>query len=419
MTAQPAERSGRGLLYILAATVVAGGVGYLIQILAPALLPDADAYLTFSVFWSALYLCVAAIAGVQQEVTRATRPSPVPPRNTVLRTFTLLSAGVLAIVSVLVGVLLAPTIFPTAPVVLTTWFGVGIVGYLLSAVFAGVLYGLALWGPIAALIAADAVVRGVLVTVALAVDAPEGVVAAAVSVPFVLSFGLLWLVVRKRVIGRFMLDVGPRRLSVNALGTVTAAAATGIMVTGLPLLLRTTMPAASAVAIASLVLTITLTRAPLIVPLMALQSFLIVDFRGTGRRTRLARYLGMAAAATALATLAAWLWAPALVGWLTGGRYAVAGWAAAGIVLSAGLVAMMCLTGPALLSASRHGPYVAGWVSAAAATVVLLLLPLAPEPRTVVALMAAPALGLAVHFGGLRRSDAATARDPGAADVLG
>ena len=398
------EGRSRGLAYILTATAVAGAAGYAIQLAAPALIHDATAYLAFSVFWSTLYLFVAAVAGVQQEVTRATRPSAGATSGATLRNFTLVAASVVALAAAATGVLIAPVAFSPAPAGVTMWFVVGIVGYLLTAVLAGVLYGLELWRAIAALTVIDATVRGLAVLVALYLQAPAGVIAAVIALPFVFAFGTVWLGIRRSVVGRFALDVSPRRLSQNALGTVVAAAATGVMVNGLPLLLRTGLPDAAPVTLAGLILILTVTRAPLIVPLMALQSFLIVDFRGAGERLwpRLRRYMALLAVAAAAATIAAWFLGPWFVDTISAGRYAVDSLTSAGVVASAGMVALMCLTGPALLSAGRHKPYVSGWVVAAALTVGLLLLPLDTVTATLLAVLAAPAVGLAVHLVTLR-----------------
>ncbi|WP_438353535.1 hypothetical protein [Microbacterium sp. CJ88] len=420
MTTRSPERRFGGLTLILIATAVAGAVGYVIQLLAPALLGDAEAYLGFSVFWSTLYLFVSAIAGVQQEVTRATHPSPTPSRSTTLRTVTLAGGAVLVVVAVIVGLLLGPGAFSAAPVALTAWFAVGIVGYLLSAVLAGVLYGLELWREIALLTVADALIRGILTTIALVLHAPPAILGGAIATPFVLAFGLVWLVARHRVVGRFALDVAARRLLVNTSTTVLAAAATGAMVTGLPLLLRSTMPDVPAVALASLVMAITITRAPLIVPLMALQSYLIVEFRkaGTSLWPRLARYLAVAVAVAALAAVLGGLLGPWVVDVFSGGKYAIDAWTGVVVVVSAGLVSMMCLTGPALLSEARHGVYVSGWAVAALATVALLLLPVPTGLRIDLALIAPALVGLIVHLGGIRRPGG-TPRAQGAPEALG
>jgi hypothetical protein len=177
------------------------------------------------------------------------------------------------------------------------------------------------------------------------------------------------------------------------------------MVTGLPLLLRTALPSENVATLASLTMAITLTRAPLIIPLIALQSFLIVDFRSAGTHVwrRVAIYGSALIGLTAVLSAAAWAWGPAVIQWISDGRYAVAPLTMATVVASAGLVALMCLTGPALLSETRHVPFVLGWVVAAGATVVVLAVPLPTVERTMAALLLGPALGLLVHLLSIRR----------------
>jgi hypothetical protein len=181
---------------------------------------------------------------------------------------------------------------------------------------------------------------------------------------------------------------------------VLGAAAMGVLVTGLPLLLRVAMPAADTTFLASLVLVITVTRAPLIIPLMALQSYLIVEFRRGSTQIWgvLSRFLMLLAAATTMLAAAAWLWGPAVVAVISEGRLSVDSPTAAVVMLSAGLVAAMCITGPALLSESEHTWFVAGWVVAAASTIAFLVIPLDYESRTRLALLLAPALGVVVHL---------------------
>ncbi|CDK01547.1 conserved membrane hypothetical protein [Microbacterium sp. C448] len=408
-----AEGRGRSLLYILGATVVAGASGYAIQLLAPALLPSAETYLSFAAYWSTLYLLVAAVAGVQQEVTRATRAADTPPSNTTLRTFTFLAAVALTLIAVLVGAVLSGTAFAAAPVPMTAWFVIGLVGYLFTAVFAGVLSGLGQWRAVAALIALDGILRGVAVTSGMLLGAPLGVLAALISVPFILAFGVIWLAVRANVIGRFRLDVGARRLWLNAARTVAGAAATGVLVTGLPALLRAAMPDADPAVLAGLIFVITATRAPLIIPLLALQSYLIVDFRSAPSRTwrLLLRYGAIVLSASVVFAACAWLWGPPIVGFISGGRFMVQGPVAAAVVVSGGLVALMCVTGPALLAHESHRWYVRGWMLAAVTTIVFVLLPLDPVVRTVLALLVAPALGAVVHLIGARQ-DPSMRHDP-------
>jgi hypothetical protein len=397
----------RGLMFVLGATVVAGAVGYVIQLLAPATLADPAQYVAFSVFWSTLYLMVGTVGGLQQEVTRATTEGAGGSSST-LRTLTLWSAVVLGAVAVVIGLLIGRASFAGDAVSMAAWLGVGVAGYLLVAVFSGVLYGLRAWGGIAALTIVDALLRGALVAIGLLIGAAPSFLAAAVALPFGLAFLIVWTAARGRVVGRFSLDVPLGRLVANSLGTLVAAAATGVVVTGLPLVLSVTMNTHDARVVATLISVITITRAPLIVPLFALQSYLVVHFRGaTGVARQLFRYGGLVVLVAVLGMLFAYFAGPGLMSWISSGRFVVDAWTVALVVLSAGLVALMSLTGSALLAQSRHVPYAAGWVVAAVATVGLLLTPGDPVPRTLTALLVAPALGLVVHLASIRPNAAA------------
>ncbi|WP_349426780.1 hypothetical protein [Microbacterium sp. LWS13-1.2] len=395
-----AEGAATGVRAILIATVVAGILGYGIQLVAPALLPDGAAYVTFSMYWSTLYLCVAALSGVQQEVTRASRRAAESSPNATLRSFTLIVIGVVLLAAGAVALLAGPTVFRGPTGMLAVALGTGMVGYVLIAVLSGVLYGLHLWTAVAATTIVDVAIRTVLLLAAfLSGWSPEWI-ALAVSLPFGLAFLLVWLRVRRHVVGAFRLDVRLGRLLANAAGTVTAASAMGVMMNGMPLLLGLTADDTSDIVLAGLILTITLTRAPLVVPLLALQSYLVAIFRDAGRGVvrRIMTALALSAAAVALLAAAAWAIGPWVIDLLSRGQYAVAPAMMAAITVSAGLVGMMCVTGPALLGRSRHVPYTAGWVTAAVLTVVSMTLPLPFTSRLMVALLLPPAIGLAVHI---------------------
>lgn len=412
MTTQ-AESAGAGLRSILVATAVAGALGYAIQLAAPVLLSDDASYVTFSVYWSTLYLCVAALSGVQQEITRAARPVSGEPPSAVLRQFTLAAVATVIVVVSVMGVLLAPLILPESSLPLVMALTIGVVGYLLLATFSGVLYGLRRWRAVAATTILDAGFRAVFVLIALAAGWPAEWVALSVSLPFGLAFLAVWVRVRHGVIGAFRLDVGLSRLVAHVAGTVVAAAAMGLIMSGLPMLLGATAGAVDRAALAGLILAITLTRAPIVIPMLALQSYFISTFRGAGAallRRVLLVCAGLAAVIVAISALA-WLVGPWAIGVLSAGRFTIGGPMMAVITLSAGLVALMCVTGPVLISERRHIPYVGGWVVAALATIGALLLLLPFELRLTLALLAAPALGLLVHIAALVSANASAQRD--------
>ena len=67
-------------------------------------------------------------------------------------------------------------------------------------------------------------------------------------------------------------------------------------------------------------------------------------------------------------------------------------------------VALLVLTGTAVLALDAHRTYVLGWAVAAVVAVGLLLLPLGLIPRAMIALYLAPACGVAVHLVGMVRA---------------
>lgn len=412
------ESPSVGLRYVLVATVVAGVLGYAVQLLAPALIADEASYVAFSVIWSTLYFGVAAISGVQQEVARAAHPMEGAERSTTLRTFTLWACAAVAVAAVVVAVILGPVILPSSIPTLAVVLVVGLVGYVLTAVLSGVLYGLRLWRAVAAITIIDAVLRAMLVIAGFALGLPTAWLAVMVAVPFGLAFGLVWLWIRRSVIGAFRLDVGLRRLLAHAGSTVGAASASGIMITGLPMLIGVTSAGGAASTVGAFILAITITRAPIVVPVIALQSFLIsVVFRGqpTIAPGRFFRLLGIAAVGVGVLAGLGALIGPPVISFISAGRFELSSGALAVIVASAGLVAAMCVTAPALIAARRHTANIVGWVVAAALTILALLLPFDEEVRIGLALTVPPVVGLAVHSAGLlRRPGAESSQDAAA-----
>lgn len=400
MSANASERGSRGLILILAATAVAGASGYAIQLLAPALLDGAESYLTFSAFWSVLFLLGSAVGGLQQEVARASSSADWGHESRSIRRFTLCCAAAVAIVTVAFGLVIGPTAFGEGSGPILGALVIGLLGYVLTSIITGLFYGLGTLGFVAALIAVDAGLRGVAVVVGFVVGASIDVIAYLVALPFGLAVTIVWQFARSRVVGRYRMDVGDLRLARNALSTVVSAAAIGMMVTGMPLLFRVTLTDASPVVLASLTLVVTLTRAPFIIPLMALQSYLVVGFRDAPDKApaRVRTYLLTAGGVGIVAAWAATVIGPWAVDVVSGSHYGTDAISSAVVVVSATMVGCMCITGPALLAVSRHGANVAGWIVAALTTAAcLVLVPADPTGRALIALVAAPFAGLVVH----------------------
>ena len=93
-----------------------------------------------------------------------------------------------------------------------------------------------------------------------------------------------------------------------------------------------------------------------------------------------------------------------------GEEYRASGALLAWLTTAAIAIALLTLTGAATVAAALHRAYAAGWISATVASMLLLLLPLDLETRTVIALLCGPMVGIAVHLAALARASAASER---------
>ena len=394
--------SGFGLIII--ATGVSGVAGYLVTFLVYRGVGQAD-YALFAVFWAALYLVVGGLSGVQQEITRATHriEFSAARRASAARTFALSVSALVLVVVLATSPLWAGAVFRDSAGWLVLPLAVGTASYVLVAVLCGSLYGVSRWDSLALMIAADGILRLLLVGLGLLVTHDIVALAWCVALPFPLAIGLLWFAIRRGFVGTSSLDVGFRTLSWNVARTVLASVSTAVLVSGFPLLLGVAAKGQDARFVGELIFTITLTRAPLIVTVMSLQSYFIVRFRdhaSTWFRGFARVQLLILAGAVLLAGLGWWLGQPVFE--LASGRpSAVDGPLIALLVISSALVAALCVSGAAVLARSSHFVYSIGWVAAAVVTIGVMVLPLELVPRVVTALLLGPIAGLVVHLGWL------------------
>lgn len=403
-------------LLILGASIVSGAAGYLVT----AIVADrvsAPQYTAFAVFWSALYLVVGTFGGVQQEFARATSVRGDAPASGARGwLFAVVVAGGLLALLAGTAPLWAAWVLDGSSPWLALPLAAGAASYVIVAALAGTLYGVTWWMPLVALIVIDGLARlaGVLLVLALGGDLLA--LGWAVAIPFPLAVLLVLPVVASRLRREAVLDVGMRALSWNVARTVVAAAATAALISGFPLLLGVTAREPGA-ALAPIILALTLTRAPIVIPLMSLQSYFIVRF-GDRRGSLLGevgRVVGVViAVSVVLAGLAAWI-GPGIIVAVFGAQFTIGAGLLFVLVASSGLVAALCVTGPAVLALAKHGHYVAGWAAGALLTVGLLLLPVDLDVRTSLALTAGPLVGVIVHLAGILEARRATA----ASDVSG
>lgn len=398
----------RSVATVGSATIISALCGYAVLYLAARNLEPAG-FSVFAVFWGAFGLLAGAANGLLQESTREVREAQVVgvvagPRTRPVRA------------AVLVSVVAAAAVAGTAPLwsghvfAEARWLSVGllaagIAGFCLHATLLGVLAGVNRWGQYGTLIVGDAIGR---VAVALAT--------------FLVGWGLvgyLWATVAGSVAWLLLLLASPatreaaRLWTPGTVGTflrgashsIAAAGASAILVMGFPVLLKATsadLGAAGGVVI----LAVTLTRAPLLVPLTAMQGNLIahfVDQRTSRLRALIAPtlvVLGLGGLAVAVAGLAG----PWLLRVAFGPQYVAGGALLAWFTTAAIAIALLTLTGAAAVAAALHRAYAAGWIGATLASALLLLLPLPLETRTIVALLCGPVVGIVVHLLALRRA---------------
>lgn len=396
------------------ATAITAACGYAVLYLAARNL-DPAGFSVFGVFWGAFGLVTGAANGLLQESTREVRaalghrgtsdgPHTHPMR--VAAAVGLASAAVVAGTSPA----WAPHVFAEARPLSVALLSVGLGGFCLHATLLGMLAGTGRWTQYGSLMVTDAVIRVVIATAT-----------------FLLGWGLvgfLWATVGGAVAWILMLSMSsgarsaarvrtPGGVSVflrGAAHSIAASGASAILVMGFPVLLKATsgqLGAAGGVVI----LAVTLTRAPLLVPMTAMQGNLIayfVDHQAGGRGTRLqalAKPAAVVVAVGALGVIAAGSVGPWLLHIAFGPEYQTSGTLLAWLTAGAVSIAILTLSGAATVAAALHRAYSLGWVAATVAAALLLTLPLNLETRTVVALLCGPLVGIVVHLAALARVD--------------
>jgi hypothetical protein len=299
---------------------------------------------------------------------------------------------------------------------LTVALCVGVVAFSGHCAVAGALGGQDRWSTFSLLVGSEATVRLALVLVAAAVGLGIAGLEVASAVAAATWLGLLLVSPTARRAARAVSDVPTGRFLRQTGVAMAAAAATAVLVVGFPVAVRATSSVAEYATAAPLLLAVSLTRAPLLIPLNAYQGVAIAHFV-SAREHPGRSLLRLSAALTGVGAVGAVLAAavgPWLMRTLFGPAYDVEPWLLGVLTLGATALAVLTMTGAATLAAGRHASYAGGWVLATVLGIASLLLPLGLDERVAVGLLAGPLLGTLVHVVALvryTRAAASTALD--------
>ncbi|WP_182347294.1 polysaccharide biosynthesis protein [Tomitella gaofuii] len=401
--------SRHGMGAVLAATVFAAAAGYVVMLLAGRQL-GAAGYADFTVYWALFFTFVGIANGLMQESTRAVSAEEAalagaaPGGRTATGRSTspaLLAAGVgfvMALLIVATSPLWASRVLQGHEVLGVGVLAVSVWTVAVQAALWGLAAGRGRWLLYACGMAADAALR--LIVAVWAVAAGYGIVAFVFAT---VAGAVSWLLLLTASSGRTTLarrvHEAPRSFLRRTLQAMAASAATSVLIVGFPVLLAGAESSELGATAGSLLFAVTVTRAPLLVPLTSFQSAIIVYF--VERRSTLLRALalplGAVAAVGAVGAALAWWVGPPLIR-LVGEGFDMAGGPLAALVGGAVTTAALMLTGCATLASDRHRAYAAGWWAATGTAIIVLTLPWDITAATVTALVVGPLVGIAVHL---------------------
>ncbi|MCT1442623.1 hypothetical protein [Corynebacterium glucuronolyticum] len=376
------------------ATIFSALSGFIVIFVATLAL-DGQVFEQFNAYWGLFFAVAGLIDGLMQETTRAVS-SPHPRGTARPHATALILGGIIGTFAILFGPLFLPRLVDDHPVTASTLLTVGIVCYAYQAALSGILSGLKLWNHYAVLLILDSGIRLVLVLIALAAGW------SLTSFLIVTVIGALsWAVIiacsprARHSLLTSHADVSNAQFMRRVAAAMLASGASAALITGFPAMMKFTGDSGT---LAGLMLAITLTRAPILVPLQRFQSALIVYFvekNGSPVKPILS-VIGVGA----IGALAAYLIGPWILRTFFSPDYFVSGWILAILTFAAAWMGALIITGTRTLAAEQHRLYVLGWIAASVSAFGILLLPLPTTAAVLLALTAGPAIGIVVHLVG-------------------
>ncbi|MDO5670818.1 MAG: hypothetical protein Q4G50_12560 [Corynebacterium sp.] len=396
------------------ATVFAALSGFVVIYLASWTL-GVDEFAAFQAYWGLFFAATGFLDGIMQETTRSVSAARDTGRVGSGRPWRLgaVVGGVVLVVALVVGLVWMPVLLrghASVPVA-AGFLAFGLFTYAFQAVLSGILSGLGLWSRYAGLVALDSGVRLLLALLAwqLGWGMPAFLVITVIG-------ALSWLVVLWGVPRDVLVDVSRSALTRRAGSAMLATGASAALITGFPVFVQSTYEpgAGELVTVAGIINAVTLTRAPILVPLQRFQSALIVRF--VEQRAALYRALvvpvGAVLGVGVVGAFFAWLLGPWILETFFKDGLQVPGLLLAVLTFASACTGSLMVTGAAALASELHKAYVLGWVVASVVAFgVLWLAPLSLEVGVCVALIGGPVAGGLVHAAALRGARAGVGDD--------
>lgn len=441
-----------GFKWLTLATVVAAVGSFAVLLISAKALPNA-VNLQFVAYWGLFFALTGVLGGLMQETTRAVgaagaagtaaaeaagasqiaepsrASSPAASTKTVPARPIFVSFGVAAVtffVMAASGPLWAPLVVKEHTGLAILLMAAGLALYSMQATTSGLLSGRELWGPYAALIMIDILVRVVLAVVAwyLRWDIVAWLIITILGTVSWLLLAAFSPATRHALTARA--DVPVRRFIPLMLTAMGASGASAVLVTGFPTIVKiagekvsessgivTDLSASqhsgaftAAVTITGIAYAVTLTRAPLLMPLEKFQNAIIVHFvqhRSEGVLAALAKPLGALVAFGAFGSALAWLIGPWIMTVILDESYYVTGPVLAALTLGATLTAVLMVTGSVTLAVEQHRMYLLGWLAATVIACGVLFVPGHLSIRTAAAIALGSAVGIVIHILALKQ----------------
>ncbi|ADH91843.1 MATE family efflux transporter [Arcanobacterium haemolyticum] len=364
----------------------------------------------FLAFWSTLFLITGILSGIQQEVTRAVaNESLISRKEESVRPLILgISIGVLASLAFLaVSPLLSHVLETDYPAAFTSLLiACGLTLYAGQVSLLGVLGGNKNWNLFASITSCEALGRLTFITlVALtAATTLRFEIATVIAFALWLLFFLHPQVCRS---SHFLVSVSWKKMTRQIGLALAASGATALLINGFPLLMALTTSLDEYKNSADLVMAVSITRAPLLVPIFAFQSVVIAHYvthPEKRRSTTRTLFLGLSGFALCASPIVA-LIGPTIMHAVFGASYRSTGMILGILIVDATLLALLVLGGTITIALTNYKACLLGWYTTATVSFVLMLLPFSLEARTLSTLTFGPLLGIAIHFSTILRSD--------------